>query len=134
MTRFGFFLGAAFQIQDDVLNLVGDHARYGKELEGDVWEGKRTLMMTRLFQTLAPAELERLASALMSPRSSRTLDDVGWIRERMAAHECIEYGRRVAHALAGAALHEFETCFGSLPDSRDKDFVRELTRWVLSRA
>jgi geranylgeranyl diphosphate synthase, type II len=34
--RFGFFLGAAFQIQDDLLNLTGDHARYGKELSGDL--------------------------------------------------------------------------------------------------
>src|SRR5262249_16910126 len=31
--RFAFFAGAAFQIQDDVLNLIGDEARYGKELE-----------------------------------------------------------------------------------------------------
>ena len=32
--RFGFFLGAAFQIQDDLLNLVADD-RYGKEINGD---------------------------------------------------------------------------------------------------
>ena len=40
---FGFLLGAAFQIQDDVLNLTGDSALYGKEIGGDLWEGKRTL-------------------------------------------------------------------------------------------
>ncbi len=42
--RYGFFLGAAFQIQDDLLNLVGDDG-YGKEINGDIWEGKRTLML-----------------------------------------------------------------------------------------
>ena len=42
--RYGFFLGAAFQIQDDLLNLVGDDD-YGKEINGDLWEGKRTLML-----------------------------------------------------------------------------------------
>src|SRR6185503_6305202 len=31
--RFGFFLGAAFQIQDDLLNLLGEHEHYGKELK-----------------------------------------------------------------------------------------------------
>ena len=35
--RFGFLLGAAFQIQDDVLNLTGDLGRYGKEIGGDLW-------------------------------------------------------------------------------------------------
>ena len=37
--EFGFFLGAAFQIQDDVLNLVGSRERYGKEIGGDLYEG-----------------------------------------------------------------------------------------------
>ena len=36
--NFGFFLGAAFQIQDDVLNLVGIHERYGKEIDGAIQE------------------------------------------------------------------------------------------------
>ena len=36
--RFGFFLGAAFQIQDDLLNLIGDERRYGKEIGGDLWK------------------------------------------------------------------------------------------------
>ena len=37
LLRYGFFLGAAFQIQDDLLNLVGDDG-YGKEVNGDIWE------------------------------------------------------------------------------------------------
>jgi geranylgeranyl pyrophosphate synthase len=32
MTRFGFYLGAAFQIRDDLLDLVGSEVRYTKEL------------------------------------------------------------------------------------------------------
>jgi geranylgeranyl diphosphate synthase type II len=133
LTRFGFFLGAAFQIQDDVLNLVGNHARYGKELDGDIWEGKRTLMMMRLFQCASPAELSRLIRALGGSRSERTEADVRWIRERMDAYGCIEHAQSAAHALAGAACHEYAVALGGLPASRDKRFLWELTRWVLQR-
>ncbi|MEY2930766.1 MAG: hypothetical protein RL033_1515 [Pseudomonadota bacterium] len=133
LTRFGFFLGAAFQIQDDLLNLVGDHARYGKELDGDIWEGKRSLMMIRLFQCATPPELERLASALRAPRAGRSAEQVAWIRDRMTAYDCFEYARQVAHGLAGAARHEFERCFVRLPDTRDKRFLQDLARWVLAR-
>jgi geranylgeranyl diphosphate synthase type II len=134
LTRFGFFLGAAFQIQDDILNLVGDHDRYGKELDGDVWEGKRTLMMIRLFQSLPSEDLKRLSGALARPRGERDRNEVRWIREKMDEHRCVVHGSGIAHGMAGAALHEFEASFGDLPESRDKQFVRDLTRWVLNRA
>jgi geranylgeranyl diphosphate synthase type II len=134
LTRFGFFVGAAFQIQDDVLNLVGDHRRYGKELDGDIWEGKRTLMMIRLFQRASPPELVHLVGALGRPRAERTEEDVRWIRDRMDAYGCIEHARRTAHALAGAACHEYGVAMGDLPESRDKRFLWEVAHWVLHRA
>ncbi|MGH9282861.1 MAG: polyprenyl synthetase family protein, partial [Acidimicrobiales bacterium] len=40
LTSFGRDLGMAFQIQDDVLNVVGEETRYGKETAGDILEGK----------------------------------------------------------------------------------------------
>jgi geranylgeranyl diphosphate synthase, type II len=134
LTRFGFFLGAAFQIQDDVLNLVGDHARYGKELEGDIWEGKRTLMMIRLLHCATASEVARVGRALGETRANRSAAEVSWIRERMEAYGCIQYAERVAHALAGAANHELALAFGSLPETRDKRFVSQLSRWMLSRS
>jgi geranylgeranyl diphosphate synthase type II len=131
--RFGFLLGAAFQIQDDLLNLVGDPARYGKEIDGDLWEGKRTLMLIRLFGLASPEERAWLRDVLARPRRGRTPADVRGMRERMQAYGCIEYARDTAHALAGAALHEYEQLFAHLPDTRDRRFVEGVVTWVLER-
>jgi geranylgeranyl diphosphate synthase, type II len=132
--RFAFFLGAAFQIQDDLLNLVGNHVRYGKELAGDIWEGKRTLVLIRLLEIASPEERLELGRLLGLERSARTAGDVKWIRARMDHYGCIEHGRQVAHGLAGAAVHEFQMAYGDLPDSRDKRFLESLATWVLERA
>ncbi len=131
--RFGFFMGAAFQIQDDLLNLVGSYEDYGKEISGDLREGKRTLMLIRLFELASPPELERLAAILARPRDKRTTPEISWMLERMAAYDTIEYAAQVARALAGAALHEFELIFSGLPDSRDKRFIESLVLWMLER-
>ena len=56
MIEFGFHLGAAFQIRDDILNLVGDPGVYGKEALGDLREGKRTLMLIHLLASAHPAD------------------------------------------------------------------------------
>jgi geranylgeranyl diphosphate synthase type II len=132
--RFGFFLGAAFQIQDDVLNLAGDPARYGKELDGDLWEGKRTLILSHLLRSATDAEGARLHDFLALPRRERDPETVAWVRARIDDYGCLEYARQVAHALAGAARHECAAAIGALPDSRDKRFIEALAVWVLERA
>ncbi len=132
--RFGFFVGAAFQIQDDLLNLVGDAGSYGKELSGDIYEGKRTIPLIHLFEQSTSDERARLTDVLSRPRSERTLDEVRWIRARMDHYECIDYARAVAHGLAGAAMRELEGAFGALPDSRDKRFLEAFPAWVIARA
>jgi geranylgeranyl diphosphate synthase, type II len=130
--RFGFFLGATFQIQDDLLNLVAD-PKYGKERDGDLWEGKRTLMLIRLFRESSPADRERLLSIMCVNRAERDAADVQWIRTQMEYHGCIDYARRYAHRLAGVALHEYSLAFSQLPDSRDKRFIQEMVTWVVER-
>lgn len=134
LIKFGFLLGAAFQIQDDLLNLVGDAHAYGKELDGDIHEGKRTLMLIRLLERASAPERAAILELLARPRTERSATAVRWIRALMDEYECIEYGRRVAHGLAGAALYEFQQIFGPLPDSRDKQFIEGLITWVLARS
>jgi geranylgeranyl diphosphate synthase type II len=131
--RFGYFLGVAFQIQDDLLNLVGDSARYGKELGGDIYEGKRTLMLIRLLALAGGSERARLLELLALPRTERPESEVRWVREALDAYGCIAYARQVAQGLAGAAQHEFDAAFGDLPDSPDKQFIAALPTWMIER-
>jgi len=131
--RFGFFLGAAFQIQDDLLNLEGDSVAYGKELGGDIWEGKRTLMLIHLIANATRAERNRLRKMLGQAREARSESDVAWVRSRMDAYGCIDYARQVAQGLAGAAQYECAQLFGGLPDSRDKRFLEAMPTWVIER-
>lgn len=61
-------LGLAFQVQDDLLSLEGAVAATGKEEGGDLWEGKRTLMLLHALQAAAPADRERGLAALSRER------------------------------------------------------------------
>lgn len=130
--RYGFFLGAAFQIQDDLLNLVADEG-YGKELNGDLWEGKRTLILIHAISQSTSSERVRLSEVLRKPREERTLSEVGWMRMLIDKYESTRYAREIAQGLAGAALHEYSLLSAGLPDSRDKDFLERIVTWVIER-
>lgn len=56
LSAFARPLSVAFQIRDDVLNLEGALDHYGKEIAGDLWEGKRTVVLLHLIRVASPAE------------------------------------------------------------------------------
>jgi geranylgeranyl diphosphate synthase type II len=130
--RFGFLFGAAFQITDDLLNLEAE-ARYGKERDGDIWEGKRTLMLCHLFRVASPERRDRISAALGKPREERELSEVQWIRAQMDEEGSLDYARTIACALGASALREVDALFQDVPDSDDKAFVRELVTWSIER-
>lgn len=112
--------------------MVGDDG-YGKELDGDIWEGKRTLMLIHAIRESNAAEHTRLSEVLCRPREGRTLSEVRWIRKLMNKYGCADYARKIAHGLAGAALHEYSLISAGLPDSRDKQFLEQIVTWVIER-
>jgi geranylgeranyl diphosphate synthase type II len=69
LDAYGRHLGIAFQIADDLLNLQADAGGYGKELAGDLWEGKRTLILLHaLHREADEALLKQAIDALSRPR------------------------------------------------------------------
>jgi geranylgeranyl diphosphate synthase, type II len=134
LIRLGFFFGAAFQIQDDLLNLQSS-AGYGKELNGDLLEGKRTLMLIYAMRTSRPLQRKRLIRLLAKPRTRRSRRDVAWMRTLIDGSGAIDHARSVAKGLAGAALYEFEQIFDDAATSRSRDaqFIRSMITWVLHR-
>lgn len=131
--RFGYFMGAAFQIQDDILNLVADEAKYGKEIGGDIWEGKRTLMLIHLLNCATSHEHARLRAFLATPRRDRRERDVRWVRSRMDAYGSIEHARASAHDLAAAALEEFHRAYDDAPPSAERTFIEGIVLYMIER-
>ena len=68
LRRFASLLDVAFQIQDDILNLTAEQATYGKEIAGDLWEGKHTLVLLHMMRTVEPGRRDRACAVLRKPR------------------------------------------------------------------
>jgi geranylgeranyl pyrophosphate synthase/uncharacterized protein with NAD-binding domain and iron-sulfur cluster len=131
--RLGFLLGAAFQIQDDVLNLVGTASRYGKEIGGDLWEGKRTLVLSHAFAHATAADRARLENFLSRPGQRRLERELFGLYELLFKTGSIEWVRQAASALSTAAQNELPSAFAGARDGPDLDFVRSLVGFVVER-
>jgi geranylgeranyl diphosphate synthase type II len=134
LTRFGFYLGAAFQIQDDLLNLSGETARYGKERDGDLYEGKRTLLLIHLLGVAGTAERRWVEDFLRADRAGRTPADVAEVRRLLDAHGSLEFTRHFAAGIGEAAHQAFDVAFADVPDSPARRFVEQLIPYMLERS
>lgn len=74
LTHFALDLGVAFQIRDDILNLRAEPSAIGKESWGDLWEGKRTLILSLFFGRASPPDAA-FARALLIKRRPRSGSD-----------------------------------------------------------
>lgn len=134
MIEFGFHLGAAFQIRDDILNLIGDPDRYGKEALGDLREGKRTLMLIHLLAAADPSDRRWLVDYLARLPSDRQPDEVGRVYDLMRSYGSIAFAGEFATGVARSATTAMDVAFAGLDDSPARRFISLLVPFMIERA
>jgi octaprenyl-diphosphate synthase len=125
MELYGLSLGIAFQIQDDILDIVGDADMVGKTLGRDVEKGKMTLPMIHFLRT-APAEHRQLLRSLLATNDP---DKSERIRNLIHPSGSIEYARAKAREYAGRAREALT----ALPESDARRVLETMAEFVVSR-
>ena len=130
---FGFHVGAAFQIQDDVLNLTAEEHLYGKEIGGDIAEGKRTVMVVHMLATAKSRDRARLVRIFGKDRDGKTPSELAFVRAAMDACGSIDFARALAHRLALRAEMLFGRDLRWLPASPHRRFLGEMIDYMITR-
>ncbi len=110
-------LGIAFQIRDDVLNLVpGEGLGYGKEFAGDLYEGKRTLILAHFFAHANSADRLRAIEVLTKARERKTKAEIEELLASIERYGSMQYAQQVAEDLARRGLATVREALGSSAD------------------
>jgi octaprenyl-diphosphate synthase len=122
---YGRSLGIAFQIQDDILDIIGDTRAVGKTLGIDIEKVKLTLPMIHFLRT-APHEHQLLLRSLLV---SKEPDKVEKIRNLILPTNSIQYARdRARHYVESA-----RSALASLPESEARFALDTMAEFVLDR-
>lgn len=133
LVELGHLAGIAFQICDDLLNLEGDEALYGKERLGDLYEGKRTVMLLHFVRSAPKRTRERALRILRTPRARKRREEVDWLFAAMAEAGSLEHGRALAAEFSERALEVDARGLAFLQENEDRRFLREMLRYVIDR-
>lgn len=128
LRSYGLDTGLAFQIQDDLLNLIGSEESTKKDFRSDITEGKRTLVVVHALQNAAPEARERLVEILSSKeRDPEVLAEAVAIMEETGS---IDYARTFAEDLT---LNAKARLAGALPPSQYRDLLVSMADWFVNR-
>lgn len=127
LERFGRTLGTGFQVQDDLLDLVGEETTLGKPVGSDVRAGKKTHPILVAHERAGDEAAGRLRAILEEPQP--TDEQVDWVLDLVARTDAEAASRERAHELFDEA-HE---AVASLPESDARAVLLDLIEWVRTR-
>ena len=128
LREYGFNLGIAFQIVDDLLDFTGDAQSVGKPIGSDLREGKVTLPLIHLLRQQNDGVGSRIVRDIIA---SHTVTDDQWsqLLRSLKEHASIDYAYRRAEEYAERAKKPLS----AFPPSAERDALLALPDYVLSR-
>ena len=126
LRNFGLDTGLAFQIQDDLLNLIGSEESTQKDFRSDITEGKRTLVVVHALQN--SDKRDRLVEIL----SSKEKDPAVLAEAVQIMEDCgsIEYARNFAMNLTAIAKNRL---IEIVEPSPARELLLSMADWFVSR-
>jgi len=128
LRSYGFNLGLAFQIADDVLDYTAEEEKLGKPIGGDLREGKITLPVIFMLQKTDDATRALVKEVV----TSREVTPESWkiIKDELLRHGSVEQAYQRSVTYATEANRAMTTAF---PPSAERDSLVALCDYVLSR-
>jgi octaprenyl-diphosphate synthase len=127
LREYGFNLGIAFQLVDDLLDYTADQTALGKPIGGDLREGKVTLPIIVLLRR-GGEDADRLIRTVVRDRAV-SADQWREIRELLAEHRAADLAIERAVEYANRA----KSCLAAFPPGRERDALIALPDYVLAR-
>ena len=104
----GVNMGLAFQLRDDVLDVWGDPATFGKEIGGDIMNNKKTYLLINAMQLAQGDDADELRHWLNDPYATRDnkVPGVTALYERLGVRQLAEEAIARYNDLAIAAFEQ----------------------------
>ena len=126
LDTYGYNLGMAFQVVDDILDVEGDASQIGKPVGNDLLQGVLTLPGIMLLERFPDSNpIEELFRSENNGNGERLREAVEMIQNSDIIDDC--YG--VARGYCSAARE----ALAGLPGNPARDSLEELTRYVMER-
>ena len=126
LAAYGRNTGIAFQITDDLLDLVGEQDKTGKPVGSDLEHSKLTLSLIHFLKTAGEADKQKVKQILLYKTGDAERME---LLEKLNSRKSIEYSRKRAEEFVGQAI----TAIAGVGDNRGSKLLVDTARFIVGR-
>jgi geranylgeranyl diphosphate synthase type I len=130
LSEYGIKIGQAFQIQDDILGSFGDVKVTGKAADGDIKEGKKTMLMLGALKLASSDQKEILKKYLGNDKL--TPEEVEKVRDVFRESGALDYARKMMTDLLNEGQAALDRAEPPLVD-QFKQYMLDLSNFLVKR-
>ncbi|MBE2280705.1 MAG: polyprenyl synthetase family protein [Ignavibacteriaceae bacterium] len=127
LSNYGNDLGLAFQIQDDILDILADEETLGKPVGGDLIEGKKTFLFLKALEKSSGKVREKLEAVI--DNKGINPNQVEEFKNIYFDLGVIDFAEKEVETLTQSAVNSLNT----LKESTEKEFLKQLAFAMLKR-
>ena len=127
--EFGFNLGMAFQIRDDILDIFGDEKEFGKQIGKDIIEKKMGNYVILSAISKLGAKDKKVIMKLLEGRSAISDENVAVITDLIKKSDAYDD----AETLAGTYINKALKILDNLPQNESTVQLREIAHYIIER-
>lgn len=127
IAKFCSLCGTAFQIQDDILGIVGDAQQLGKPVGSDIREGKYTVLILKALETATEAQRNAILSTLGD--GAATDEGIADVTNLLRELDVIRYAQDISRRYVDEAIQHLQI----VPDSQYKTLLGHWAEYLINR-
>jgi geranylgeranyl diphosphate synthase, type II len=129
LNNFGEYLGIAFQLQDDILDVYGDPDKFGKQVGGDIRSNKKTWLLIRALELATGSQKTELENWI----ALKEFDNTEKVRAVTRIYDALnirQYAEQTMETFADKAFAALDAI--NLPEEH-KQYLRNFADGLLVR-
>jgi len=139
LKKFGYAVGIAFQIQDDILNVTMSEKEesiapgatgggYGKDFAGDIKEGKRTLLVVHAFENANREDKTKMSQLI--GKKNITMEGKREVINIMKKYGSIDYTKEYARNIVRQAIKDLRKV---IPERKGRKKLESIAYFLIER-